>query len=116
MRNIYLFLCLVLCTASYAQEIPPIQSYSTKDYFGENQNWSISQADDNLIYVANNGGLLEFDGAKWNFYSVPDKSTVRSVKVINGKIYTGSFMDFGFWVYSKLRINRISRTRAGRRC
>jgi len=97
MRNIYLFLCLVLCTASYAQEIPPIQSYSTKDYFGENQNWSISQADDNLIYVANNGGLLEFDGAKWNFYSVPDKSTVRSVKVINGKIYTGSFMDFGFW-------------------
>ena len=97
MRNIYLFLFVALCITSYAQEIPPIQNYSTKDYNGENQNWSISQSDDNLIYVANNGGLLEFNGANWNFYVVPDKSTVRSVKVINNKVFTGSFMDFGFW-------------------
>ena len=102
MRNICLFLFVALCINSYAQEIPPIQSYSTKDYYGENQNWSISQADDNLIYVANNGGLLEFDGAKWNFYVVPDKSTVRSVKVINNNIFTGSFMDFGFWEKNSL--------------
>lgn len=80
-----------------AQEIPPIQKYSPKEYKAENQNWSISQSNNSFIYVANNGGLLQFDGARWKLHALNKNSTVRSVSVVNYRIFTGSYMDFGYW-------------------
>ena len=92
--NIFIFLsCLVL----QAQELPPIENYSPKLYNAENQNWSISQSNDKLIYVANNSGLLEFNGSKWRLYPSPNNTILRSINVSNGKIYTGAYMDFGYW-------------------
>ncbi|MGJ8592500.1 MAG: triple tyrosine motif-containing protein [Aquaticitalea sp.] len=69
-----------------------------KEYGAENQNWSISQADNKYIYVANNKGLLEFNGAKWQLYPSENKSVFRSVNVIGDRIYTGCYMDFGYWM------------------
>ncbi|MEZ4802970.1 MAG: triple tyrosine motif-containing protein [Gelidibacter sp.] len=80
-----------------AQELPPIELYDSKDYGAENQNWSISQAENKFIYVANNKGLLEYNGAKWQLYPSPNQSIIRSVLVVNNRIYTGCYMDFGFW-------------------
>ncbi|WP_405294289.1 triple tyrosine motif-containing protein [Algibacter sp. Ld11] len=80
-----------------SQEFPPIQTYTPEDYGGENQNWSISQSLNRYIYVANNKGLLEFNGAKWNLYHSPKETILRSVKVIDSLIYTGSFRGFGSW-------------------
>lgn len=80
-----------------AQELPPIQNYSSNDYQAENQNWSISQSDENNIYIANNSGLLEFNGAKWRLYTAPNNSIMRSVKCVENIIYTGAYMEFGFW-------------------
>ena len=82
----------------YAQELPPIEIYSSQVYLGENQNWAISQAEDKTIYIANNKGLLEFNGAKWQIYNSPNKTNLRSVNVINDRIYTGCYMEFGYWV------------------
>ena len=67
------------------------------DYGGANQNWSISQSDNKIIYVANNYGLLEFDGAEWRLYPSPNGSDIKSVKVIGNLIYTGCYMEFGYW-------------------
>jgi len=80
-----------------AQEFPPIEKYSPEDYGGENQNWMISQASNKYIYIANSGGLLEFNGAKWKMYPSPNNSVIRAVNAINDRIYTGSFEDFGYW-------------------
>ena len=80
-----------------AQELPPIQNYSPTDYGAENQNWSISQASDKLIYIANNNGLLEFNGAIWKLYPTPNETIMRSVKAVENRIYTGDYMDFGYW-------------------
>jgi len=80
-----------------AQEIPPIVSYSTEDYNAENQNWAISQADNKFIYVANNKGLLEFNGAKWKLYPSPNETIMRSVEIDGGRIYSGCYMEFGYW-------------------
>ncbi|WP_242120008.1 triple tyrosine motif-containing protein [Aestuariivivens sediminicola] len=92
------YLCfLFLGTILYAQEHPPIQVYTPKDYAGETQNWSISQDSRNYIYAANNKGLLEFNGAEWHLYESPNKSIVRSVHVIDDLIYTGCNGDFGYW-------------------
>jgi DNA-binding CsgD family transcriptional regulator len=84
-------------TSINGQEFPPIQTYTPENYGGENQNWSISQSLDNYLYVANNKGLLEFSGGKWNLYSSPNETIIRTVKVIDSLIYTGSFRDFGYW-------------------
>ncbi|PKP13460.1 MAG: hypothetical protein CVU08_05295 [Bacteroidetes bacterium HGW-Bacteroidetes-3] len=80
-----------------AQELPPIENYAPEIYGAENQNWSISQSADNYIYVANSSGLLEFNGAKWKLFPTPNKSSLRSVNVIGDKIYTGCYMEFGYW-------------------
>ncbi|MDG1803539.1 triple tyrosine motif-containing protein [Flavicella sp.] len=88
-------------TISISQEIPPIQNYTPETYNAENQNWSISQTENNFIYVANNKGLLEFNGASWNLYNSPNHSIIRSVKVINEKIYSGCYMEFGYWKKNK---------------
>ena len=94
------------------QELPPITNFSPELYGAENQNWSVSQSDENYIYVANNSGLLEYNGAKWKLYSSPNNTIVRSVAVINSKIYTGSYMEFGYWErnnYGELKYTSLSK-------
>ncbi|WP_372754103.1 triple tyrosine motif-containing protein [Mariniflexile sp.] len=95
---LFLFCCFIL----KAQEHPPVQVYSPNDYGSENQNWAISQSNKKIIYVANNKGLLEFNGAKWQFYNSPNETIIRSVKVINDVIYTGCYQEFGYWKKNNL--------------
>ncbi|MEY8849228.1 triple tyrosine motif-containing protein [Psychroserpens sp. XS_ASV72] len=80
-----------------AQEIPPINVFSESEYDAESQNWSISQDSQKSIYVANNNGLLKFDGERWHLYPSPNNTIIRSVKVLNERIYTGCYMEFGYW-------------------
>ena len=51
-----------------AQELPPIVAYSVKDYLGQTQNWKIDQSFEDHIYIGNNSGLLEYNGANWKTY------------------------------------------------
>lgn len=95
----YLFLFIQLSTMG--QELPPIEVFKPKDYGAEDQNWGISQSDDKSIYFANNKGLLTYNGSRWKLYKSANSSIVRSVKVIEEKIYTGSYMDFGYWERNK---------------
>nr|WP_299070177.1 triple tyrosine motif-containing protein [uncultured Allomuricauda sp.] len=96
-KKIFILVSLVIGTTVFAQELPPIQNYSPSDYKAESQNWAISQASDKVIYFANNEGLLEFNGAKWTLFPSPNETIIRSVKVAGDKIYTGCYMEFGYW-------------------
>ncbi|MBT8181246.1 MAG: LuxR family transcriptional regulator [Eudoraea sp.] len=87
-----------------SQELPPIKNFLPKEYHGENQNWAISQSGDKIIYVANSKGLLAFNGASWKLYPSPNETIMRSVHVIDGRIYTGCFMEFGYWQKNNLGI------------
>ena len=80
----------------HSQEIPPIQSFQPDDYDADIQNWMITQSDDSSIVVANSSGILTFNGS-WKFYESPNSTIIRSVKYIDGKIYSGKNTDFGFW-------------------
>lgn len=91
-----LFVSLVTCIGS-SQEFSSIKNFYPLDYNGENQNWSISQSSEKIIYVANSKGLLEFNGAYWKQYLSPNESIMRSVKVVDDLIYTGCYMEFGYW-------------------
>lgn len=90
------FFLLILCTA-IGQEMPPVTNYDATEYSAGNQNWMLSQGKDKHIYIANNSGLLEFNGQHWNLYKVPNGAAVRSVLSSGKRIYTGSVMDLGFW-------------------
>ncbi|WP_178985911.1 helix-turn-helix and ligand-binding sensor domain-containing protein [Winogradskyella helgolandensis] len=100
-KSIFCVLLVVFILPTDAQEIPPIQIFTPQDYGAEDQNWSIDQSDDDYIYVANNRGLLEYNGATWAHYNSPNTGILRSVRVVEDRIYTGSYMDFGYWIKNR---------------
>ncbi|MFD0862903.1 triple tyrosine motif-containing protein [Sungkyunkwania multivorans] len=102
MYKYFTIFILCLCGFLKAQEYPPILNYTTEEYGGENQNWMISQHVDGTVYIANNKSLLSFDGARWLLEPSPNETIIRSVKVVEDRIYTGAYMEFGFWQKDKL--------------
>ena len=96
-RFVFLKLLLFVTTFCLGQDLPPIVKYNSSIYGAGNQNWMISQDKTQFVYFANNEGLLEFNGSSWSLYHSPNESIIRSVKVIGDKIFTGCYMEFGFW-------------------
>jgi ligand-binding sensor domain-containing protein/DNA-binding CsgD family transcriptional regulator len=92
--KLFLFLSSFFCVG---QQLPPIVQYSKDIYNAGIQNWMISQDNHRFMYFANNEGLLEFNGSKWILNPSPNETIIRSVNCINDRIYTGAFMEFGFW-------------------
>lgn len=102
LKNIFLtclsFFFLLISFLGTSQELPPIVKYGSVTYGAGNQNWMISQDKNHFLYFANNEGLLEFNGSNWTLNPSPNETIMRSVKVIDDKIYTGCYMEFGFWI------------------
>ena len=86
---------LFIYTTLYTQALPPIQSFPMEEYAAGNQNWSLTQGKNDEIYIANNEGILKYDAERWTLY--PTNSIVRSVASFDGVLYSGSYMDFGYW-------------------
>ncbi len=97
----FAFCFLLFCSVAplRAQEVPRIRNFSPTDYAAQNQNWALAQHPTaGWLYAANNGGLLEFDGARWQQHGLPEGQTVRAVAVgPDGAVYCGGFAEFGFW-------------------
>ncbi|MEO6175689.1 MAG: triple tyrosine motif-containing protein [Flavobacterium circumlabens] len=97
----------------FSQELPPIVKYPSTIYGAGNQSWMISQDEHNYLYFANNEGLLEYNGTNWKLYPTPNETIMRSVKVIDNNIYTGCYMNFGYWTRQangKLKYTSLSDT------
>ncbi|MDG2432132.1 triple tyrosine motif-containing protein, partial [Flavobacterium sp.] len=101
MKAKYLLFFLTFFTAGFGQDLPPIVNYAPSIYGAGNQNWMIAQDSNQFIYFANNDGLLEFNGSSWKLYPSPNETIIRSVKAIGDRIYTGSYMEFGYWLRQK---------------
>ena len=82
---------------------PFVRNFSTEDFNGGIQSWGIAQDDREVIYIANNFGLLEYDGAEWNRYPVNNGTKVRSLYTSKsqGRVYVGSQSDFGYFEPNK---------------
>ena len=80
------------------QGLPFIELYSKSDYNGGIQNWDFAEDSSGLLYVANSGGLLEYDGENWNIFPMPNKTIVRTTCVDREeKIWVGAQREFGFF-------------------
>lgn len=109
MRNVFYVKCIpfhyilffIICIGSvcpvFSQELPPVKNYTTNEYGADNQNWSITQTLDKDVFVANSEGLLKFDGEKWDLFTSPNKTIIRSVFADGNKVYSGAYMEFGYW-------------------
>lgn len=77
--------------------LPYIENFSKTNYGGDNQVWSLTQGEDHAMYFANNLYFLRYNGVKWERYTLPNKTIIRSVFAKGDKIYAGSYNEFGFW-------------------
>lgn len=90
--------CKSLCSQDFSDSrgLPYITNYEASSYKAGIQNWDIVENSQGLLYVANNMGLLEFDGQEWSRYGL-NGTKVRSIFVSeNERVYTGSQADFGY--------------------
>jgi signal transduction histidine kinase len=68
-----------------------------RDYRGHAQNWVVTQADNDLIYVGNGTSLLEYDGVEWRIIKVRGNAPVRTLRPApDGRLYIGTAGDFGY--------------------
>ena len=79
-----------------------VQNYSVDDYKASCQNWDLAVSYHGILYVANNSGLVTFDGNTWNTYPLPDKTPIYKVSFQNDSIYTQGKSSLGYWLYDKL--------------
>ncbi|MEH3112779.1 triple tyrosine motif-containing protein [Pedobacter terrae] len=118
MLNYLRLLLLLSCFAitSIASEIksigvPYIENYPKAVYSSGNQNWSIAKDKNGVMYFGNAKGLLTFDGRYWQKYQMPNRQIVRAVATDkDGKIYTGSFGEFGYWTIKNNKLSYHSLT------
>jgi signal transduction histidine kinase len=72
----------------------PSEHYPPSLYDQDPQNWAITQTDRGLLYVANNEGILEYDGEDWRTLPTPAGTFVRSLAT-DSLVYVGAKGDFG---------------------
>jgi ligand-binding sensor domain-containing protein/DNA-binding CsgD family transcriptional regulator len=78
--------------------LPDAINYDKQEYNAGLQNWDIRQDKNGIIYVANNEGLLTFDGRYWNLFPLPNKTIVRSIEIgSDNKIYVGGQDELGYF-------------------
>jgi AraC family chitin signaling transcriptional activator len=103
------FLFFLLSTQINAQELLPfVKNYNKANYQGDNQTWNVAQGSDDAMYFANNHYLLRYDGVKWEKNMLPNKTIIRSIYVVDDKIYSGSYKEFGYWIRKYGKMNYVS--------
>lgn len=65
-----------------------VKNYTVDEYKASCQNWGLSLTPDGILYVANNSGLLTFDGNTWKLYELPNHTEITAVANYNDTIYT----------------------------
>jgi signal transduction histidine kinase/CheY-like chemotaxis protein len=66
-----------------------IRNYSFIEYDHQPQNWGMAQAENGILFFANQAGVLEFDGVTWRVHDLIDKEA-RSLAIDeSGTVFVG---------------------------
>lgn len=75
-----------------------VKSFRRQQYGAGTQNWGITKDKNNRLYIANNEGLLIFDGTNWQVFPMPNKTILRSIGFdSNGRLYAGAQDELGYF-------------------
>ncbi len=99
-----IFICFILIIISGFSEAegqekgkPFSRHYGPKDYKGGTQNWAVVEDNHGMIYIANQQGVIQYDGAEWHAIPNKNKSTIRSLALDDhGQIWVGAYGEMGF--------------------
>ncbi len=97
MKRLILLATVVLCvSSSWAQGLPFVRNYMSKDYEAHNRNFDVVAGDDGTVYFANFEGLLYYDNVQWRIIHNPGITRFTVVYCDNnGTIWTGGYKYFG---------------------
>jgi len=95
----WFFFFFLSANKNIGQHIPELLNYTSNDYKAGLQNWSLTHTENNTLYVANNHGLLVFNGQNWSLFPMENKNLIRSVRAVEDRVYCGSFEEIGYWTW-----------------
>ncbi|HLO52884.1 MAG TPA: triple tyrosine motif-containing protein [Saprospiraceae bacterium] len=107
LKHTFFSTLLLVCFDLLGQPIlidnPYITNHTKTNYNGGIENWDAVATKDGDVYVANNEGLLNYNGTKWVLHKLPNKTIVRSVALdtLNNRIYVGGQDEVGYFYPSK---------------
>lgn len=106
-----IFLCLFCAFLTAQEQLPFVENFTKSDYDGDNQNWNVAQGNDNAMYFANNHYFLRYNGVKWETYTLPNKTIIRSIFIDGDRVYCGSYKEFGYWkrINGRMRYFSVSK-------
>ena len=99
----FVFLFLSKINAQNMTSIPMIKNYPKSLYNGGTQTWDICEADNGIIFFANNDGLLLFNGNQFSKYTLPQNTILRSIYFDNKtkKVFAGGQNELGYYYFEK---------------
>ena len=98
--RLLLFVCLQNAVAQPVNlGLPPVTHYAKTLYQAGTQSWDIGQDARGLVYLANNEGLLCFNGDSWHCYPISNGTCVRSLHIdsTDSRIYVGGQGELGYF-------------------
>lgn len=73
-----------------------VVNFHHREYSGHSQSWAITQDNRGLIYIANNVGVIEYDGSSWRHIPI-NGALPRCLDVDdNGRVWVGAQDEFGY--------------------
>ncbi len=85
-----------LCGLDSRHGLPLFASFTPDDYNAEGQCFDVAVTSNNLIYVANGGGVLQYDGNGWTTISGTEGLVVISIAVDSlDRVWVGSNAEAG---------------------
>lgn len=95
-KLIILFLTLLAPVVSFGQGQLFVRNFLPTDYPGKNQNWSVKVDNNNIVWFANQDGILSFNGNQWQIIHTNQQNTIRSISFNHkGELYAGAIGDIG---------------------
>ncbi len=81
---------------------PFVHNYLKSEYKGGIKNWQITQGECGNIWLANDAGIVEYDGKEWGITPVTNKTSVRSVLYDNetDRLFFGAINELGYLDFS----------------
>ncbi|QZT37070.1 LuxR C-terminal-related transcriptional regulator [Halosquirtibacter xylanolyticus] len=95
-----LFQSVVALSAAKSMSIPlyDVVNVSKYEYGACNKNYGIASDDKGRIFLANDMGLVVYDGLKWNLYPHPRKFALTQIYISKkGTVYSSSASEMGVW-------------------
>lgn len=76
-----------------------IRNFGSNELGKGAQIWDIETYDQKWVYLANQNGMLQYDGMEWEIYPLHESQYVRSVLLSSedGRVYVGGINEFGYF-------------------